>query len=196
MITGIHGTLEASKADAVILRVGGFSIRVAVPSSALARLNEQGMEVSLYTHFHMREDGIALYGFLDEQDRNAFEQLIAVSGVGPKVALALLSVMDAPTLYKAVADEDVQRLGLAPGVGKRLASRLVLEMKGKLPTLPTTGAVGATTGNRIQAEVLEALLGLGYSPAEAQAALAKIPQDQAMTLEQQVTFALRSFSRK
>ena len=196
MITGIHGTLETSKADAVILRVGGFSIRVAVPSSTLHRLTGEGMEVSLYTHFHMREDGIALYGFLDEQDRNAFEQLIAVSGVGPKVALALLSVMDAPTLYKAVADEDVQRLGLAPGVGKRLASRLILELKGKLPTLPTAGAVGAPSGNRIQAEVLEALLGLGYSPSEAQAALAKIPQDQAMTLEQQVTFALRSFSRQ
>ncbi len=196
MITGIYGTLETSRADAVILRVGGFSIRVAVPSSTLHRLTEQGMEVSLYTHFHMREDGIALYGFLDEQDRNAFEQLIAVSGVGPKVALALLSVMDAPTLYKAVADEDVQRLGLAPGVGKRLASRLILELKGKLPTLSTAGAVGATPGNRIQAEVLEALLGLGYSPSEAQAALAKIPQDSAMTLEQQVTFALRSFSRQ
>lgn len=196
MITGIHGTLEASKADAIIIRVGGFSIRVAVPSSALPRLNEQGMEVSLYTHFHMREDGIALYGFLDEQDRNAFEQLIAVSGVGPKVALALLSVMDASTLYKALADEDVQRLGMAPGVGKRLASRLVLELKGKFPTLSTEGAARANPGNRIQAEVLEALLGLGYSPAEAQAALAKIPQDQAMTLEQQVTFALRSFSRK
>ncbi len=196
MITGIHGTLETSRADAVILRVGGFDIRVAVPASTLHRLNEHGMEVSLYTHFHMREDGIALYGFLDEQDRNAFEQLIAVSGVGPKVALALLSVMDAPTLYKAVADEDVQRLALAPGVGKRLASRLILELKGKLPTLPTTGAVGVTSGNRIQAEVMEALLGLGYSPSEAQAALAKIPQDQEMTLEQQVTFALRSFSRK
>ncbi len=196
MITGIYGTLETSKADAVILRVGGFSIRVAVPASTLSRLTEPGMEVSLFTHFHMREDGIALYGFLDEQDRNAFEQLIAVSGVGPKVALALLSVLDAPTLYKAVADEDVQRLGLAPGVGKRLASRLILELKGKLPTLPTTGAVGAPAGNRIQAEVLEALLGLGYSPAEAQAALAKIPQDAAMTLEQQVTFALRSFSRQ
>lgn len=196
MITGIHGILETSKADAVIVRVGGFSIRVAVPSSTLHRLGEQGTEVSLYTHFHMREDGIALYGFLDEQDRNAFEQLIAVSGVGPKVALALLSVMDAPTLFKAVADEDVQRLGLAPGVGKRLASRLILELKGKLPTLPTAGVGGAPTGNRIQAEVLEALLGLGYSPAEAQAALAKIPQEQAMTLEQQVTFALRSFSRQ
>ncbi|GAC1393369.1 MAG: Holliday junction branch migration protein RuvA [Ktedonobacteraceae bacterium] len=196
MITGIHGTLETSKVDAVILRVGGFNIRVAVPFSTLHRLTEQGMEVFLYTHFHMREDGIALYGFLDEQDRNAFEQLIAVSGVGPKVALALLSVLDAPTLYKAVADEDVQRLGLAPGVGKKLAARLILELKGKLPTLPTAGAVGATPANRIQAEVLEALLGLGYSPAEAQAALAKIPQDQAMTLEQQVTFALRSFSRQ
>jgi len=197
MITGIHGTLETSKADAVIVRVGGFSIRVAVPASTLHRLGEQGMEVSLYTHFHMREDGIALYGFLDEQDRNAFEQLIAVSGVGPKVALGLLSVMDAPTLYQALADEDVQRLGLAPGVGKRLAARLILELKGKLPTLATTkGATGASSGNRIQAEVLEALLGLGYSPSEAQAALAKIPQDQAMTLEQQVTFALRSFSRK
>ena len=197
MITGIHGTLETSKADAVIVRVGGFSIRVAVPASTLHRLSEQGMEVSLYTHFHMREDGIALYGFLDEQDRNAFEQLIAVSGVGPKVALGLLSVMDAPTLYQALADEDVQRLGLAPGVGKRLAARLILELKGKLPTLATTkGATGASSGNRIQAEVLEALLGLGYSPSEAQAALAKIPQDQAMTLEQQVTFALRSFSRK
>lgn len=197
MITGIHGTLETSKADAVIIRVGGFSIRVAVPASTLHRLSEQGMEVSLYTHFHMREDGIALYGFLDEQDRNAFEQLIAVSGVGPKVALGLLSVMDAPTLYQALADEDVQRLGLAPGVGKRLAARLILELKGKLPTLATTkGATGASSGNRIQAEVLEALLGLGYSPSEAQAALAKIPQDQAMTLEQQVTFALRSFSRK
>jgi len=197
MITGIHGTLETSKADAVIVRVGGFSIRVAVPASTLHRLGEQGMEVSLYTHFHMREDGVALYGFLDEQDRNAFEQLIAVSGVGPKVALGLLSVMDAPTLYQALADEDVQRLGLAPGVGKRLAARLILELKGKLPTLATTkGATGASSGNRIQAEVLEALLGLGYSPSEAQAALAKIPQDQAMTLEQQVTFALRSFSRK
>ncbi len=197
MITGIHGTLETSRADAVILRVGGFSIRVSVPSSTLHRLNEPGMEVSLYTHFHMREDGIALYGFLDEQDRNAFEQLIAVSGVGPKVALALLSVMDAPTLYKAVADEDVQRLGLAPGVGKRLASRLILELKGKLPTLPASGSTtGATTSGGIQAEVLEALLGLGYTASEAQAALARIPQDQAMTLEQQVTFALRSFSRQ
>ncbi len=154
------------------------------------------MEVSLYTHFHMREDGIALYGFSTEQDRNAFEQLIAVSGVGPKVGLALLSVMDAPTLYKAIADEDVQRLGLAPGVGKKLAQRLILELKGKLPVMAATGAAAGSPAGKLQAEVLEALIGLGFSNTEAQAAMAKIPQDQAMTLEQQITYALRSFSNQ
>jgi|SRR5438876_4283552 len=198
MITGIHGVLEAIKADCAIIRAGGFSIRVFAPSSTLNRLGEAGAEVSLYTHFHVREDGMALYGFSTDEDRNAFERLIDVSGVGPKVGLALLSVMDAPALYKAIADEDQQRLGLAPGVGKRLAARLILELKGKLPTMLPGGSVGGvatTAGGRIQAEVLEALIGLGYTNAEAQAALAKIPQDQALTLEQQVTFALRSFAR-
>jgi Holliday junction DNA helicase RuvA len=199
MITGIHGTLEACRTDHAIVRVGGFSIQVFAPSSTLNHLNEPGMEVSLYTHFHMREDGIALYGFTTEADRNAFEQLIAISGVGPKVALALLSIMDAPALYKAISDEDQQRIGLARGVGKKLAAQIILALKGKLPSLATLGgtAVGAeAASNRIQAEVLEALIGLGFSTAEAQAALARIPQDQAMTLEQQVTFALRTFSRQ
>lgn len=196
MITSIHGTLEACRTDQAIIRVGGFGIRVFAPSTTLNRLNEPGMEVSLYTHFHMREDGIALYGFSTEADRDAFEQLIAVNGVGPKVALALLSVMDAPTLYKAVADEDQQRLGLARGVGKRLAAQLILELKGKLPALVPSGSAVASPSGKIQAEVLEALLGLGFSSTEAQAAIAKIPQDQAMTLEQQVTYALRTFSRQ
>ncbi len=173
MITSIHGTLEACRVDHAIIRVGGFSIRVFAPSSTLNRLTEPEMEVSLFTHFHMREDGIALYGFTTEGDRNAFEQLIAVSGVGPKVALALLSVMDAPTLYKAIADEDQQRLGLAPGVGKKLAARLVLELKGKLPSLTAIGGPITSPSGRIQAEVLEALIGLGYTNAEAQAAIAK-----------------------
>lgn len=198
MITSIHGTLERCQSDSIIIRTGGFSIRVFAPSTTLSRLNEPEMAVSLYTHFHMREDGIALYGFITETDRDAFEQLIGVSGVGPKVALALLSVMDAATLFKAIADEDQQRLGLAPGVGKRLAARLILELKGKLPTLVTLGGAttpGATSTGHIQAEVLEALIGLGYSNAEAQAAISKIPQDQGMTLEQQVMYALRTFSR-
>ncbi|HZR39646.1 MAG TPA: Holliday junction branch migration protein RuvA [Ktedonobacteraceae bacterium] len=196
MITSIHGTVEACGIDYAIIRVGGFSIRVFAPSSTLNRL-ETDQDVSLATHFHMREDGIALYGFLHETDRDAFEQLIGVSGVGPKVALALLSVMDAAAFYKAIADEDQQRLGLARGVGKKLAAHIILELKGKLPSLAAlTGATSGAPAGRIQAEVLEALIGLGFSNAEAQAAIAKIPQDQAMTLEQQVTYALRTFSRQ
>lgn len=196
MITSIHGILEASRVDQAIIRVGGFSVRVFAPVLTLNRLNETGMEVTLYTHFHVREDGMTLYGFSSEEERDAFEQLIAINGVGPKVALALLSVMDARSLYKAIADEDQQRLALAPGVGKKLAARLVLELKGKLPAAVLVGSTSSTPSGRIQAEVLEALMGLGYSTTEAQQALAKIPQDQGMTLEQQITYALRSFARE
>jgi Holliday junction DNA helicase RuvA len=197
MIASIHGVLEARRADQVIVRVGGFSLRIFAPSSTLGRLGEPGSEVTLHTHFQVREDGMALYGFTAEAERNAFEQLLNISGVGPRVALALLGSMDAQTLYQAIADEDLQRLSLAPGVGKKLASRLVLELKGKLPSLAGVSGSGVPiAGGSIQAEVLEALMGLGYSTAEAQAALRKIPQDRAMTLEEQVTFALRSFARE
>jgi Holliday junction DNA helicase RuvA len=153
------------------------------------------MQVSLYTHFHMREDGIALYGFSTEADRDAFEQLIGINGVGPKVALSILSVMDAATLYKAIAEDDQQRLGIARGVGKKLVLQIIVALKGKLPSLVGL-ATGTGSASSTQAEVMEALIGLGYSTAEAQAAIVKIPQDQAMTLEQQITYALRSFSRQ
>ena len=197
MITSIHGVLEATGIDHAIVRVGGFGIRVFVPSSTLSRVGEVGGEVSFATHFHMREDGISLYGFTSEIDRDAFEQLIGVSGVGPKVALAILSVMDAATFYQAISNEDQQKLGLAKGVGKRLAAHLILELKGKLPSLAALSPSGTAPASvKAQAEALEALMGLGYSSAEAQAALAKIPAGQELTLEEQVTFALRSFARQ
>lgn len=197
MIASIQGLLEARRAGYVIIRAGGFGIRVFTPTTTLSRLGDVGSEVSLYTHFHVREDGMALYGFSSEEDRDAFEQLIGISGVGPKIALAILSVMDAQTFFKAIADEDQQRLALAPGVGKRLAAKLVLELKGKLPSLVALGGAAALSpSGKIQSEVLEALMGLGFSTAEAQAALSKIPQDRPMTLEEQITFALRSFARE
>jgi len=197
MITSIKGILEARRAGYVIVHIGGFSIRVFAPATTSNRLGEVGSEVSLYTHFYVREDGMALYGFTSEEDRDAFEQLIGISGVGPKLALALLSMMDAQTFYQAIADEDQQRLALTPGVGKKLAARLVLELKGKLPSLGTLGSNGALSpSGKLQSEVLEALMGLGFTAAEAQAALSKIPQDRSMTLEEQITFALRSFARE
>ncbi|MGH2497836.1 MAG: Holliday junction branch migration protein RuvA [Ktedonobacteraceae bacterium] len=197
MIASIHGVLEARRADHAIVRVGGFSLRIFTPSSTLGRLGEVGAEVTLHTHFQVREDGMALFGFTSAEERDAFEQLITISGVGPKIALALLSTMDASTFYRAVADEDITRLSLAPGVGKKLAGKLVFELKGKLPALAATGgAASDTPSGRLQTEVLEALMGLGYSAAAAQAALAKIPQDRPMTLEEQITYALRSFARE
>ena len=197
MITSIQGILEARRAGYIIVRVGGFGIRVFAPTTTSSRLGEVGSEVSLYTHFYVREDGMALYGFSSEEDRDAFEQLIGISGVGPKLALALLTMMDAQTFYQAIADEDQQRLALTPGVGKKLAARLVLELKGKLPSFGTIGSNGAISpSGKLQSEVLEALMGLGFSSAEAQAALSKIPRDRPMTLEEQITFALRSFARE
>ncbi len=197
MIASIHGVLEARRGSHAIIRVGGFGIRVFAPTSTLSRLGDVGAEVTLYTHFHVREDGMALYGFSSEEDRDAFEQLIGISGVGPKIALALLSVMDAQTFYKAIADEDQQRLAFAPGVGKKLAAKLVLELKGKLPSLAALGGAAALSPTaKLQSEALEALMGLGFSAAEAQSALGKIPQGQPMTLEEQITYALRSFARE
>lgn len=197
MIASIQGVVEGRRAGYIIIRTGGFGIRVFAPTTTLSHLGEVGSEVSLYTHFYVREDGMALYGFSSEEDRDAFEQLIGISGVGPKLALALLSMMDAQTFYKAIADEDQQRLALTPGVGKKLAARLVLELKGKLPSLSTLGSDGALSpSGKLQSEVLEALMGLGFSSTEAQAALSKIPQDRPMTLEEQITFALRSFARE
>src|ERR1700676_1727694 len=197
MIASIHGVLEARRADHAIIRVGGFSLRIFTPSSTLSHLGEVGAEVTLYTHFQVREDGMALFGFTSAEERDAFEQLITISGVGPKIALALLSTMDASTFYRAIADEDITRLSLAPGVSKKLAGKLVFELKGKLPALTATGgAASGTPSGKLQTEVLEALMGLGYSAAEAQAALARIPQDRPMTLEEQITFALRSFARE
>ena len=197
MIASIHGVLEARRADHAIIRVGGFSLRVFTPSSTLSRLGEVGAEVTLHTHFQVREDGMALFGFASAEERDAFEQLITISGVGPKIALALLSTMDASTFYRAIADEDITRLSLAPGVGKKLAGKLVFELKGKLPALTATGgAASGTPSGKLQTEVLEALMGLGYSASEAQAALDRIPQDRSMTLEEQITYALRSFSRE
>ena len=196
MIASIHGVLEARRADHAIIRVGGFSLRIFTPSSTLSHLGEVGAEVTLHTHFQVREDGMALFGFASAEERDAFEQLITISGVGPKIALALLSTMDASTFYRAIADEDITRLSLAPGVGKKLAGKLVFELKGKLPALAATGgAASGTPSGKLQTEVLEALMGLGYSASEAQAALARLPQDRPMTLEEQITFALRSFAR-
>src|SRR5260370_29081073 len=159
MIVSIDGTVEARGAGQAIVGVGGFSLRIFATATTLSRLGEPGSEVTLYTHFQVREDGMALFGFSSETERDAFEQLINISGVGPKVGLALLSTMDSQSLYKAIADEDLQRISLAPGVGKKLSARLVLGVKGKLPARTGIGDPGTSNdAGNLQAERRNALV--------------------------------------
>ena len=143
----VYREFEARWAVNIIVRVGGFGIRVFTPTRTSSHLGEVGSDVSLYTFLRERR----WHGSLripSEEDRDAFEKLIGISGVGPKLALALLSMMDAQTFYQAIANEDQQRLALTPGVGKKLAARLVLERKGKLPSLNTLGSNGDISSSR------------------------------------------------
>ena len=150
MITAVKGTLEAIGPDWAVVSLGGVSLKVSVPSSALEALGSPGDRVSLFTHLQVRQDGVALFGFPTTEARDLFELLQGVSGVGPRQALSLLSVMTPETLVSAVSSGDIDMFERAPGVGKKTASRIVLELKGKLQ-----GEWGLITETRQQGEVIE-----------------------------------------
>lgn len=202
MIAAVRGSLVAKSLDSAFISIGspsGVTLRVFAPLNVLAHLQVDAT-VSLHTFLLVREDVLSLFGFLAADDRDLFEQLLAVAGVGPRIGLALLSSMSPQTFREAVVNEDVTRLTLAPGVGKKLASRLVLELRPrfeKLGIVGTTGAAilgGASGGMR--AQVLEALTGLGYSAAEAGAAVRTLPEESSDSLEESVFRALRSLAKE
>jgi len=190
MIAAVTGLLEATLTDAVLVQVGGFTVRVFAPTSTISRLPPIGQAVRLQTHFYMREDVIALYGFLTANELSLFEQLITVSGVGPRVALGVLSAASAETLRTAIASESIEILTRLPGIGKKLAARLILELRGKL-TAPEGSP--ATLTAPADVEVVEALIGLGYTPADAQAALKSLPAG--LDLEEKIRRSLQYFAR-
>jgi holliday junction DNA helicase RuvA len=202
MIAAIHGTLQAKTLDSALIAIGGaeggVTLRVYAPLSVLADL-QVGAHVDLHTHFLVREDALSLYGFLTSDDRNLFEQLLAVGGVGPRIGLALLSSMSAQAFREAVVNEDVERITLAPGVGKKLASRLVLELRPRFEKQGYVGSAGGTSTaapGSVRAQVLEALTGLGYTPAESAAAVRSLPDDAAGSLEDLIFRALRSLAKE
>jgi Holliday junction DNA helicase RuvA len=193
MIASIHGRLEAHGADWVVVDVGGVSLRVFVPATSIARLPPLGEPVRFVTHLYLREDAIALYGFLSSDDLSLFEQLIGVTGVGPKVALTMLSSATSTSVRQAIASENVDNLIKIPGIGRKLASRLILELRGKL-TAPEGGV--AVPNATPDSDVVDALLGLGYSLADAQTALRSLPSDRALELEERIRLALQSFAKR
>ncbi|MFL5734336.1 MAG: Holliday junction branch migration protein RuvA [Chloroflexia bacterium] len=192
MIVGLQGELASIGGDHVVLNVGGVFYKVSMPGTSIGTLGKVGDVVRLFTHLYMREDQMALYGTTEERQLRLFESLLTVSGIGPKVALSILSTMPADSLESAIAAGNVDLLTRIPGIGRKTASRLVLEMKGKLD-LVTAAGISATPS--AASEVVEALSGLGYSPAEIQMALSGLPKDQELGVEDMVMAALKRLGR-
>ncbi len=198
MIVAVRGALVGKTLDSALISVGGVTLRVFTPLSALSSL-AVGSDVTLHTSFLVREDALTLYGFPSTDARDLFEQMLAVTGVGPRVGLGILGVMSGEAFRDAVMREDITRLTLAPNVGKKLASRIVLELKprfekGPIPEFAPPGAGEAPTVSR--ADVVAALTGLGYSPMEAAAAARALPDDATGSLEDLIFRALRSLAKE
>ena len=168
MIGRLTGTLLEKNPPQVLLDVGGVGYEVDVPMSTFYNLPANGEQLSLLTHFVVREDGQFLYGFTTHEERYAFRQLIKISGIGARMALAVLSGLSVGDLAQAIARQESGRLVKVPGIGKKTAERLLLELKGKLAdALPPSGAVAPDS----QHDILNALLALGYNDREAAAAM-------------------------
>ncbi len=176
MIGSVRGTvLERDASGEALIEVGGVGYRVLVPLGALPGL-DPGAPTFLFTHLHVRDDAMVLYGFPQREERETFEVLLGAAGVGPALALKVLSVHSPNALGRAVAEQDLEALTLVPGVGKRTAERLLVELRARLELPSAEGVVGTGSGDA-RAEVRQALAGLGYGPDEIREAMAQVPDD-------------------
>jgi Holliday junction DNA helicase RuvA len=190
MIARLSGTLWSISENHVVIRVGGVGFQVHVPSSVLAQLDGVGQPVELFSHLHVRENELTLYGFLTEDELALFRLLLSVSGVGPKVALALLGTVSPDALRQAVVQEEPGLLSRVPGIGPKTAKAIIFYLKDKI--IPTE--VKAPLLSDADAEVIAALTGLGFSLVEAQAALQSLPRDEDLPFEERVRQALAYFA--
>lgn len=194
MIAAIRGTLLSVGVDHVIVEAGGIGYQVFAPRTVLGGIGTVGDEVRLLTYLKVSEDALTLYGFLTADQRALFETLLSVSGVGPKVAMNLLSSTSTDDLRNIIAGGDTTRLSRVPGVGKKTADRLVLELRTKVAVrggpLPAGVSPAAASANN---ELAEMLVSLGFSAAEAGAAIASLPSDAPPELEERLRLALRYF---
>lgn len=189
MIAMLRGRVVSAALGELILDVHGVGYRVRVPVASFGAI---GDEVVLHTHLAVREDAMTLYGFSDAVGRDLFETLLTVTGFGPKLALAAIGALGAEGLRRAVLGEDVHALTAVPGVGKKSAQRVILELREKLGARPSGDLPGGATGDA-RAEVREALAALGYAPLEVQQALATLPDDaEGMPVELLLRKALRA----
>jgi len=179
MIATIKGIVTNLEDNLAILDVGGVGFAVFVPANITLHIGEQQV---LYTHLHVRENELTLYGFLDPDEKQLFEILLSVSGVGPKAALSVMSTLSADTLRRAVLNDQPEVLSRAPGVGKKTAQAIVLHLKDKIARQGYSGI----QVNEDDADIIAALTALGFSVVEAQRALQQLPRDVELSLDQKI----------
>jgi len=194
MIASLSGKVESLGSDSAIINVGGVGFRVFMPTTALSTLGKPGDNVKVFTHLHVREDNIALYGFASTEELWLFETLLGVTGLGPKLSLAMLSALTPEQITLAIATGSIDMLDMIPGIGKKVASRIILELKEKIGAgwiiTPATQVAQENT------DVLSALTSLGYSAAEAVKAVAALPADRDLELEEKIKLALQYLGSK
>lgn len=177
MIAHLRGKLIGRHPNQAIVETAGVGYEVVISVPTFSDLPPLGGEVALHIHTHVREDQLGLYGFLRAEEKQLFEKLITVSGIGPKLAITILSGMAAQELGNAIRGNDLARLTKIPGIGRKTAERLVLELRDKLPVIGQEVAAAAPAFSVVQEDVLSALVNLGYQRAAAEKALASIAKD-------------------
>jgi Holliday junction DNA helicase RuvA len=189
MIASLQGIIDAVSTDSMIVNVNGVGFKVSVPTSVLSELGAVGREVKLYTHLHVREDDLSIYGFGSLDELKLFETLISVSGLGPKTAMGMLSAMSADQVAMAIASGSVEILTTIPGIGKKTADRLILELKDKVGGVMISTPAGRAAQEN--ADVITALVSLGYSVQETTRAVNSLPTGKRLSLEDKVKLALQ-----
>ncbi len=176
MIASISGTIQLIGRDHLVIKVGGVGVRVFVPRSVLEDVGGVGRSIALHTHLMVREQDLSLYGFESAEDLQLFEVLLGVTGVGPKVALAILSTLSPELLKNAIAREETAVLQRVPGIGKKTAERIMFQLRDKWE-VSAGSATAVLPFNDVDGDVIDLLTGLGFSIVEAQAALQKLPRE-------------------
>jgi len=198
MIATLHGVLTEKNPSRLVVDVGGVGYEVNVPLSTFYALGEMGAEVDLRIHTHVRQETLSLFGFATRLEVDLFERLITISGVGPRLALAVLSGLEPPDLLRAIQNSDIVRLQGIPGVGKKTAERISLELKDKLPANAVDEGVTTDPGNDtegIRNDVMSALLNLGYHRPLAERAVNEVLTDKLGTFEEALRQALRELAK-
>lgn len=191
MIANIEGQVIALNPDSIVVKISGVGFHIFVPTHLLSTVHI-GSHVSLFTYLSVREDNLSLFGFSTAEEKTFFTLLLGVNGVGPKLALAGISTLNPDTIRRAVTSEQAEIFCQIPGIGKKTAQRILLHLQGKVTDVE--GLESISTWDDVDTQVMEALVVLGYSVVEAQAALQTIPYDAPKDIETRIKLALRYFS--